>query len=286
MVHHRAGSNPFLSSAERGLEAPPLIYLVGGGIASLSAAAFLIRDGDVPANQITIFEELERLGGSLDASGSPSSGYVLRGGRMFEKEYRCTFDLFSSIPTMDDRCTVTEEIEQWNKTLKTSSKARLFEHGRRHTAPAFGLLEAQILRLEALSIEPEFAIGNVRISDIFNEDFFQTDFWIMWCTTFAFQPWHSAVEFKRYLVRFAHMVSGFNRLEGVMRTVFNQYDSMVRPLTRWLVQHGVVFRLNSCVMAIELEQSGQVLTAKSISVTSKNASEIIGSCLRHTGIDD
>jgi len=56
----------------------------------------------------------------------------------------------------------------------------------------------------------------------------------MWCTTFAFQPWHSAVEFKRYLVRFTHMVSGFNTLTGIMRTVYNQYDSMVRPLHKWL----------------------------------------------------
>ena len=61
----------------------------------------------------------------------------------------------------------------------------------------------------------------------------------MWCTTFAFQPWHSAVEFKRYLVRFAHMVAGFNRLQGIMRTVYNQYDSMVRPLRKWLDERGV-----------------------------------------------
>ncbi len=64
----------------------------------------------------------------------------------------------------------------------------------------------------------------------------------MWCTTFAFQPWHSAVEFKRYLVRFAHMVAGFNRLQGIMRTVYNQYDSMVRPLQKWLDERGVMLR--------------------------------------------
>ncbi len=77
-----------------------------------------------------------------------------------------------------------------------------------------------------MALEPEAMLGTTRISDQFDPDFFKTDFWLMWCTTFAFQPWHSAVEFKRYLVRFAHLVGGFNRLQGIMRTVYNQYDSL------------------------------------------------------------
>ncbi len=66
-------------------------YLVGGGIASLAAAVFLIRDCDIPGCNITIFEELDVIGGSLDGAGSPQSGYVLRGGRMLESKYDCTF---------------------------------------------------------------------------------------------------------------------------------------------------------------------------------------------------
>jgi oleate hydratase len=240
-------------------------YLIGGGIASLAAAAFLIRDGDMPGHRITIFEELDRMGGSLDAGGSAEEGYVLRGGRMFESKYLCTFDLFSSIPTLDDRQTVTEEIQQWNKTLRTSSKARLFRNGERQTAPKFGLSEAHIVRLEVLAIEPELALGASRIDDHFDESFFATDFWIMWCTTFAFQPWHSAVEFKRYLRRFSHMVKGFNRLEGIMRTVFNQFDSMVRPLERWLMQHGVIFKSKTQVTSLGMLEEGGRKTIELIS---------------------
>ena len=44
-------------------------YLVGGGIASLAAAAFLIRDADVPGCLITILEALDKPGGSLDGLG-------------------------------------------------------------------------------------------------------------------------------------------------------------------------------------------------------------------------
>jgi oleate hydratase len=82
-------------------------YLVGGGIASLAAAVFLIRDGSIPGHTITIIEESSRIGGSLDATGNPDDGYVMRGGRMIESKYLCTFDLFSSIPTLDGTRTVT-----------------------------------------------------------------------------------------------------------------------------------------------------------------------------------
>ena len=98
--------------------------------------------------------------------------------------------------------------------MKTSSKSRLFRGGHRVDAPEFGLSEGHILTLERLAIEPEGMLGKSSIADQFDPSFFTTDFWLMWCTTFAFQPWHSAVEFKRYLVRFTHMVPGFNRLRG------------------------------------------------------------------------
>ncbi len=232
------------------------VYLVGGGIASMAAAAFMIRDGDILGHNITIFEELDKIGGSMDGSGSPEAGYVLRGGRMFESKYLCTFELFSSIPTLDGSQSVTGETLAWNKTMKTSSKSRLFRDGKRQTAPEFGLSEKHILTIERLAIEPEDMLGNSTIADQFDPAFFKTDFWFMWGTTFAFQPWHSAVEFKRYLVRFAHMVSGFERLEGILRTVYNQYDSMIRPLEKWLDERGVVFQLNTRVTDLGLDRQG------------------------------
>jgi oleate hydratase len=227
-------------------------YLVGGGIASLAAAVFMIRDGFIPGSTITIIEESSRIGGSLDAAGNPDDGYVMRGGRMIESKYLCTFDLFSSILTLDGTRSVTREIFDWNETMKTASKSRLFRDGHSIDAPKFGLSESHILTLERLALEPEQLLGRSAISDQFEPDFFETDFWHMWCTTFAFQPWHSAVEFKRYLVRFTHMVSGFNALGGIMRTVYNQYDSMVRPLQKWLEERGVNFMLKTCVSDLRL----------------------------------
>src|SRR5581483_8375566 len=61
-------------------------YLVGGGIASLSAAVFLIRDAEIAGPDVHILEELPRLGGALDGAGDPMDGFVARGGRMLEEE--------------------------------------------------------------------------------------------------------------------------------------------------------------------------------------------------------
>jgi oleate hydratase len=235
-----------------GHTAPAKAYLVGGGIASMAAAAFLIRDGDMRGCDITILEESDRLGGSLDGAGTATDGYVLRGGRMLESKYLCTFDLFASIPTLDGASTVTQEIVEWNRIMETSSKSRLVRDAVRETNPKFGLTERHIFNLERLVIEPERLLAETTIADQFDPAFFRTNFWLMWSTTFAFQPWHSAVEFKRYLVRFMHMISGFGRLKGILRTVYNQYDSMVRPLQKWLEEHGVNFVFNTAVTDLAL----------------------------------
>jgi len=237
--------------------------LVGSGIASLAAAAFMIRDGDILGRNITILEELDIPGGSLDAAGTAEHGYVLRGGRMFESKYLCTFELFSSIPTLDDSRTVTQEIFAWNETLKTSSKSRLFRDGKRQVAPEFGLSEPHILAIERLCMKSETTLGAATITEQFDATFFTSNFWFMWCTTFAFQPWHSAVEFKRYLLRFAHMVGGFNRLLGIMRTPYNQYDSMVRPLLKWLDARGVVIQYNTRVTDLGFsEAAGETIVTQ------------------------
>ena len=77
-------------------------YLVGGGIGSLAAAAFMIRDGGMQGSNISIFEAAPVTGGSLDGGGNAEDGYTLRGGRMLTTDnYECTWDLFKSIPSLE-----------------------------------------------------------------------------------------------------------------------------------------------------------------------------------------
>ncbi len=217
-------------------------YLIGGGIGSLAAAAFMIRDGGLPGENISIFEALPVLGGSLDGAGNLERGYSLRGGRMLTTDnYECTWDLFKSIPSLaNPGKTVFDETVEFNERHKSHSMARLVDR-RRAKVPVssmgFSMQDrAELLKLTEASEEK---LADSCITDWLSPGFFDTEFWYMWATTFAFQPWHSAVEFKRYLHRFMLEFSRIETLAGVKRTIYNQYDSLVLPLQTWLAAKGV-----------------------------------------------
>lgn len=227
-------------------------YFVGGGIASLAGAAFLIRDGFLSGNNIHIFEGLKVTGGSLDGAGSADSGYVIRGGRMLEEHYACTYDLFTSIPALTDLTkSVKDEIFEFSHKYVSESRCRLVSDGKKVDVSSFELSEKDRLDLLALIIHSEDSLGAKRIDDWFSPEFFEHNFWLMWATMFAFQPWHSVVELKRYLLRFIQLFPDFNKMGGVWRTPYNQYDSMILPLIIWLQEQGVHFLLNAEVTGID-----------------------------------
>ena len=217
-------------------------YLLGGGIGSLSAAAFMIRDGNLPGGNISILEAAPIMGGSLDGGGEPGVGYSLRGGRMMTTDnYECTWDLYKSIPSLNNEGkTVFDETVEFNEKHPANSMARLVDR-RRAKVPvtSMGFSMQDRLELLKLSNASEDELGASCITDWLSPGFFETDFWYMWATTFAFEPWHSAVEFKRYLHRFMLEFSRIETLAGVKRTIYNQYDSMVLPLQTWLAAKGV-----------------------------------------------
>ena len=76
-------------------------WLVGSGLASLAAAAFLIRDGQMEGSRIHILEEAELPGGACDGILRPDIGFVIRGGREMENHYECLWDLYRSIPSLE-----------------------------------------------------------------------------------------------------------------------------------------------------------------------------------------
>ncbi|MGW7274529.1 oleate hydratase [Streptomyces sp. NPDC054864] len=241
-------------------------YLVGSGIASLSAAAFLIRDGGFAGSDIVILEEQNRQGGSLDAAGSPESGYTMRGGRMFEVHFACTYDLLDSIPSLDDPSkSVTEDTFAFHEDFAWDDLARLVDaDGKVVPSHSMGFSERDRLELIKCCATPEKQLDGKRITDCFSPEFFTTNFWWMWCTTFAFEPWHSAIEFRRYLNRFVHLFKTFDSMSGIYRTRFNQYDSIVRPLVSWLTGQGVTIQIDTRVTDLALTDADK-LTVKSIS---------------------
>ena len=226
-------------------------YFIGGGIGSLAGAAFLIRDGGMPGGQISILEAGSLMGGSLDGAGDADRGYSMRGGRMLTTEnYECTWDLFKSIPSIaQPGRSVFEETLEFNEKHVSNAMARLVD-SRRAKVPVASMGFSMHDRVELLKLAnaDESTLGTSCISDHLSPAFFQTEFWFMWVTTFAFQPWHSAVEFRRYLHRFMLEFSRIETLAGVKRTVLNQYDSLVVPLQRWLEAQGVQL-VNDCTVS-------------------------------------
>jgi oleate hydratase len=253
-------------------------YFVGGGIGSMAAAAFLVRDGKLPGENISILEALPVMGGSLDAGGDPEKGYSLRGGRMLTTDnYECTWDLFKTIPSLTDPGkSVFEETVAFNEKHKAHSMARLVDR-RRGKVPvtSMGFSMRDRMELLKLSRAGEEDMGASRITDWFSPEFFETNFWYMWVTTFAFQPWHSAVEFKRYLHRFLLEFTRIETLAGVKRTVFNQYDSLVRPLQSWLEARGVRVVTNCKVTKIDHVSQGELLAVTGMHCLRQDKSEVI-----------
>ncbi len=232
------------------------VYLVGGGVGSLAAAAFLIRDAGVPAANIHILEQIQIAGGSMDGAPAPvpEGGYVTRGGRMFEtKYYVCLWDLLATIPTLEDpTVSVLDEFHAFNKAHPTNAKARIILKDR--SIPDASKLgfdvrdRADLTRLLAL---PEHVIGARRIDDFFQPHFFETNFWCMWRTTFAFQTWHSAIELKRYFQCLAHMFDQIHTLSPVRRSKYNQYDSVIKPIQEWIQKQGVTVEFGVKVTDID-----------------------------------
>ncbi len=107
----------------------PRAFLVGGGIGSLAAAAFMIRDGGIPAGNITVLECGALIGGALDAAGDAEHGYSLRGGRMLTTDnYECTWDLFKDIPSLlTAGASVFSETVEFNRQHPAHSRARLVD---------------------------------------------------------------------------------------------------------------------------------------------------------------
>ena len=237
------------------------IHLVGSGIATMATAAFLIRDVGIAGENICFYEELPLNGGAMDGARSPVvDGYVTRGGRMLTDEtYVCLWNLLSSIPSLDQpQMSVRQETEQFNREVLTHAKARLINRNHEILDAAdlgFDMqARAELTRLIAL---PEHVIGAKRIEDVFSEHFLSTNFWAMWRSTFAFQEWHSAIEMKRYLLRFMQEVPRFHTLAGVRRTKLNQYDSIILPLEQWLKAQGVRMQAGVRVNDVDFAENAQ-----------------------------
>ncbi|KLO21695.1 oleate hydratase [Marinitoga sp. 1155] len=230
-------------------------YLVGSGIASLAAAFYLIRDGHMDGKNITIFERKDINGGALDGIGDPENGYIIRGGREMEEHYECTWDMFADIPSLEDpNKTVLDEMKEINDWDPNVSAQRVIKSGgERVPVKTLGLEEKHIKQLTKLFLMKEEDLGAMTVEEFFDPSFLETDMWLLWRSMFAFQNWHSVVEMKRYMERFIHLLPGMTELRDILFSKYNQYDSFVIPLIRWLKEHGVNFVNNTQVIDLDID---------------------------------
>jgi len=252
------------------------VYFVGGGLASLAGAAYLVRDCNFKGENIHIIEGMKVLGGSNDGAGDVMNGFVCRGGRMLNEEtYENFWELFSSIPSLDmPGKTVTEEILNFDHLHPTHAQARLIDkYGVIQDVTSMGFNNADRMALGKLMITPEEKLDDMTIEEWFSHTshFFETNFWYMWQTTFAFQKWSSLFEFKRYMERMIFEFSRIETLEGVTRTAYNQYESVILPLKTYLDGFGVDFSINAAVTDLDFKP-GEGITVTAIH-TEENGTE-------------
>ena len=239
-------------------------HFIGGGLASLAGAAYLVRDCHFPGSQITVYEGMSILGGSNDGIGTAEQGYVCRGGRMLNEEtYENFWELFSSIPSLENQGkSVTEEILEFDHQHPTCAKARLVDRdGKIQNVKGMGFTQAERMRILKLLRTNEEELDGVTIQEWFQDlpHFFTTNFWHMWQTTFAFQTWSSLFEFRRYMNRMIFEFSRIETLEGVTRSPYNQYDSVIRPIEVYLRKQGVIFKENCTVEDLDFAEGEELL---------------------------
>ena len=217
-------------------------YIIGTGLAGLSAAFYLVRDGQMKGEHIHLLEKLDLAGGSCDGRKDVTKGFYMRGGREMDNHFECMWDMFRSVPSIETpNVSVLDEYYWLNKHDPNYSLCRATINCGEdaHTDKMFKLDRKSALALSKLFITPEKDLENKKISDVLPDSFWKTNFWLYWQTMFAFQKWSSALEMKRYLCRYVHHIDGLPDFSALRFTKYNQYESMILPLTKYLESNGV-----------------------------------------------
>ena len=242
-------------------------YIIGTGLAGLSAAFYLVRDGQVKGEKIHLLEKLELAGGSCDGRRDITKGFYMRGGREMDNHFEVMWDMFRDVPSIENpEVSVLDEYYWLNKHDPNYSLCRAtVDCGKdAHTDKKFALDKESALALSKLFMTPEEALEDKKISDVLPDSFWNTNFWLYWQTMFAFQRWSSALEMKRYLCRYVHHIDGLPDFSALRFTKYNQYESMILPLVKYLEAHGVSIEYGMDVKNVIFAHEGDRILAKQI----------------------
>lgn len=242
-------------------------YIIGTGLAGLTAAFYLVRDGQMKGEHVHLLEKLDLAGGSCDGRKDVTKGFYMRGGREMDNHFEVMWDVFRDVPSIETPdVSVLDEYYWLNKHDPNYSLCRATqERGKdAHTDKQFKLDKKSALALSKLFMTPEEQLEGKKISDVLPESFWNTNFWLYWQTMFAFQRWSSALEMKRYLCRYVHHIDGLPDFSALRFTKYNQYESMILPLVKYLEAHGVTVEYGVDVKNVVIETKGDKKVAKQI----------------------
>ena len=253
-------------------------YIIGTGLAGLTAAFYLVRDGQMPGNHIHLLEKLELAGGSCDGYKDVHKGFYMRGGREMDNHFEIMWDVFRDVPSIETpSVSVLDEYYWLNKHDPNYSlcRATVNKGEDAHTDKLFKLDKDSAMALSQLFITPEADLEDKKISDVLPESFWETNFWLYWQTMFAFQKWSSALEMKRYLCRYVHHIDGLPDFSALRFTKYNQYESMILPLIEYLKKHDVDVQFGMDVKNVIIEDVDGKKTAKELIYVKDNKEQSI-----------
>ena len=242
-------------------------YIIGTGLAGLTAAFYLVRDGQMKGEHVHLLEKLDLAGGSCDGRKDVTKGFYMRGGREMDNHFEVMWDVFRDVPSIETpNVSVLDEYYWLNKHDPNYSLCRATTDCGKdaHTDKQFKLDKASALALSKLFMTPEDQLEDKKISDVLPDSFWNTNFWLYWQTMFAFQRWSSALEMKRYLCRYVHHIDGLPDFSALRFTKYNQYESMILPLVKYLEAHGVTVEYGVDVKNVVIQQTGDKKVAKQI----------------------
>ena len=253
-------------------------YIIGTGLAGLTAAFYLVRDGQMPGNHIHLLEKLELAGGSCDGYKDVHKGFYMRGGREMDNHFEIMWDVFRDVPSIETpNVSVLDEYYWLNKHDPNYSlcRATVNKGEDAHTDKLFKLDKDSAMALSQLFITPEADLEDKKISDVLPESFWETNFWLYWQTMFAFQKWSSVLEMKRYLCRYVHHIDGLPDFSALRFTKYNQYESMILPLIEYLKKHDVDVQFGMDVKNVVIEEVDGKKTAKELIYVKDNKEQSI-----------
>jgi oleate hydratase len=253
-------------------------YIIGSGLAGQTAAFYLVRDGQMKGENIHILERLPVSGGSCDGLHDINKGYYMRGGREMDNHFEIMWDVFKDVPSLDNKnVSVLDEYYWLNKKDPNYSLCRATVNCGQdaHTDNKFNISKAGSMEILKLFMTPEKDLEDKKISDFFDDEVWNSNFWLYWQTMFAFQRWSSALEMKRYIQRYIHHIDGLPDFSALRFTKYNQYESMILPLQNYLASHGVVFDFNVEVTNVLFDINSEKKVAKEVDYTKDGKDEKI-----------